>query len=149
MTCCLSWQTLVSGRDIMVGLSVCLLLMTAVGCGRSNEPPVGTVSGTVTFKGEPVPEGVLYVYNRETADASEGEIKDGKFELVIPVKTGTYAAFITPIPPPPPNPDNPPANRYGEFPKDIPKKYQHEQESDLKIEVEEGHNEVTIEIPSQ
>jgi hypothetical protein len=121
--------------------------MMAAGCGGSDEPAVGTVSGTVTFRGQPVPDGILYVYNRETGQGGQGEIKEGKFELLTEMRTGPYVAFVTAIPPPPPNPENPPANLWGNFPRDIPEKYQREDRSDLKIEIKEGHNDVTFAIP--
>lgn len=128
-----------------VGMLVCLALVIVAGC--SNEPPMGTVKGKVTYKGQPLTEGIVYVYNRETAEAGEGKITDGKFELLQELTTGTYVAYVTAIPPPPPNPENPPANLWGKFPKDFPTKYQREDQSDLRIEVKEGENDVTLTVP--
>jgi hypothetical protein len=121
-------------------------MVNVAGCGK--EHPVGTVHGTVTYKGQPLTEGILYVYNRETAEAGEGKITEGKFKLLNALRTGTYVAYVTAIPPPPPNPDNPPANLWGKFPTDLPAKYQREDQSDLRIEVKEGDNEVKLTISS-
>ena len=90
---------------------------------------------------------MVYVYNPETAQAGDAEIRDGKFKVTAELRTGTYVAFITPIPPPPPNPENPPSNLYGAFPKNFPEKYQRQDQSDLRIEVKEGENEVTLAVP--
>ncbi len=126
---------------------VCLASVIVSGC--SNGPPVGTVEGTVTYKGQPLIEGILYVYNRETAEAGEGKIIEGKFKLLNALTTGNYVAYVTAIPPPPPNPENPPANLWGKFPKDFPMKYQREDQSELRIDVKEGHNEVKLTIPAK
>lgn len=126
---------------------ICLAMVIVAGCG--NEHPVGTVHGTVTYKGQPLTEGVLYVYNQKTAEAGEGKIAEGKFKLLNELSVGTYVAYVTSIPPPPPNPDNPPANLLGKFPKDLPAKYQREDKSDLRIEVKEGDNDVTLAILSK
>ena len=128
-------------------IMICLAMVTVVGCG--NEHPVGTVQGTVTYKDQPLTEGILYVYNRDRAEAGEGKIAEGKFKLLNELRTGTYVAYVTAIPPPPPNPDNPPANLWGKFPKDLPAKYQREDQSDLRIEVKEGINDVKLTISSK
>lgn len=142
-------RTLTKQFASAAGLTACLILtMMAAGCG-SSEHPVGTVHGKITYKDEPLQEAVLYVYNRETGEAGEGKVADGSFELLNELKTGTYTAFVTAIPPPPPNPENPPVNLWGNFPKDLPEKYQREDQSDLKIEVAEGDNEVALAIPGK
>jgi len=142
-------RTPTNGWSIFVGLSACLIMMTAVGCSGSDEPPVGTVSGTVTYKDKPLEEGALYIYNNETANAGGAEVKDGKFEIATELKTGTYTVYVTAIPPPPPNPENPPADLWGKFPEDVPEKYQRQDKSDLKVEIKEGHTDVAIVIPSK
>jgi hypothetical protein len=123
--------------------------MTVVGCGGSDEPTVGTVSGTVTYKGKPVEEGMLYVYNDQNAESGGAEIHEGKFDLTTEVKTGAYIAYVTAIPPPPPNPENPPVNLWGKFPTEIPEKYQRQDQSPLRIEVKEGHSEVELVVPEK
>ncbi len=136
-----------SSWPVAASIMICLAMVTLSGCGSGD--PVGTVHGTVTFKGQPLTEGILYVYNKETAEAGEGKITDGKFKLLSELRTGTYVAYVTAIPPPPPNPDNPPANMWGKFPKDLPAKYQREDKSDLRIDVKEGVNDVKLTISSK
>lgn len=147
MTISLNCLTRLNPRTEIALAAICLAMLTVVGC--SNEHPVGTVKGTVNYNGQPLAEGVLYVYNKETAEAGEGKITEGKFKLLNELKTGTYIAYVTAIPPPPPNPENPPANLWGKFPKDFPVKYQREDKSDLRIEVKEGENDVELTIPSK
>ena len=66
------------------GCLIVLLFVTAMGCSSEEGPPRYRVSGTVTFRGEPVPVGVIQF----TPDSSQGnsgppgfaDIKDGKFD---------------------------------------------------------------------
>jgi hypothetical protein len=56
------------------------LLALAAGCG----PSTGTISGTVTFKGEPVPSGTVSFLS--AGKIAEGEIHDGLYEVArVPV----------------------------------------------------------------
>jgi len=143
VTVSLSFATWSKRSSAAVKTMVCMAILSLAGCA---DHPFGTVHGTVSYKGEPLTEGILYVYNRETAEAGEGKITDGKFKLLNELRVGTYVAYVTAIPPPPPNPENPPANLWGKFPKDLPTKYQREDQSDLRIEVKEGKNEVQLTI---
>jgi hypothetical protein len=63
--------------------SAACLLVIAVGCG----PRTGEVSGEVTFKGKPIPGGILTF---RPADESQNSVsydlqRDGKFKVVLPV----------------------------------------------------------------
>ena len=54
-----------------------------VGCGGDDGPPRADVSGTVTFKGQPVPVGKIF-FEPDTAKGNSGpqafaDIKDGKY----------------------------------------------------------------------
>jgi hypothetical protein len=65
---------------------LCSLIVAIVsGCG-SDEPPTGTVSGEVTLDGAPLPAGNIQ-FRPMAGDVGTGgtEIKDGKFEAVVPV----------------------------------------------------------------
>ena len=125
-----------------------LLLFLAVGCSGGDEFPSGSASGTVTFKGQPVKEGMVYVYNVETAYANQSEIRDGNFELPGEIRTGTYKLYVTPIPPAPGSPFEPIKNiGTGDFPPGVPEKYQLQDKSDLTVVIEEGSKEVAIVIP--
>jgi hypothetical protein len=62
---------------LLAGITLVLLL---AGCG-SREPPTGVVSGTVSFKGKPLPEGVVTFINEEEGRIANGAIKDGQYEV--------------------------------------------------------------------
>jgi hypothetical protein len=119
-----------------------LVLIFAAGCPKSDLPPVGSLSGTVTFQDQPVAEGMICIYNKEQVYANESEIHDGDFNLPGEVRTGTYVVYFTPIPPPPGTRD------LGKFPA-IPEKYQMENRTDMTVEIKEGHNEVVLAIPEK
>ena len=64
---------------LLIGLTV--LAMHTAGCGPSG-PQTYPVTGTVTFKGEPVPEGEILLTPIEGDYGPEpGKIREGKFEL--------------------------------------------------------------------
>jgi len=57
------------------------LLLAALGCGRGERPPLGTVSGTVTFDGEPL-VGAVVIFEPDGARASTGVTDErGCYEL--------------------------------------------------------------------
>ena len=67
---------------ILLGFSS-LLLASAVGCGtKGTYPPLGTVTGIVTVRGEPAP-GVMVLFQplhgNRSSEATTGD--DGRFEL--------------------------------------------------------------------
>jgi hypothetical protein len=129
-------------------LTAAFALLVAAGCGSGNEFTMGSASGTVTYKEQPVKEGVLFIYNKETAYANQAKIQDGKFELPGEVRAGRYTVYLTPIPPAPGSPFDPvKAIGTGQFPTEIPQKYQFQDQSDLTIEIEEGNKEVQLVIP--
>jgi len=61
-------------------LCVVLVFVALPGCGKK-VPPTGEVSGTVTFKGKPLPEGVVAFVNTEEGRRGEGSIKDGQYTV--------------------------------------------------------------------
>jgi len=71
-------------RAMGVGISRVTMLFTAVllvacpGCGDKG-PPTGEVSGTVTFKGSPLPEGMITFINTDDARAASTAILDGSY----------------------------------------------------------------------
>jgi hypothetical protein len=62
-------------------LCAALLYIALPGCGKKL-PPTGQVSGTVTFKGKPLPEGVVAFVNTEEGRRGEGSIKDGQYTVL-------------------------------------------------------------------
>lgn len=58
-------------------LAVLVLLAASIGCGRSDRPTLGKVSGTVTYQGQPVKSGTL-VFEVAGARPANAKIMDGK-----------------------------------------------------------------------
>jgi hypothetical protein len=71
---------MIGGRT-RVGLAMLILL--AAGCGRD----LGNVSGTVKFKGQPLPAGTITFYDRDKG-ATSSEIKSDGTYSVSKVATG-------------------------------------------------------------
>lgn len=67
-----------------VGIALCGCCFVALGCGRGGDgPPRYTLSGTVTFDGNPVPYGTIFM-SPDTSQGNSGpgafaQIRDGKY----------------------------------------------------------------------
>lgn len=70
-------------RTLVPSLSSALLLLVVGGCGGVDDAPAKyTVSGTVSFSGQPVSEGtILFMPEDGNGRPDGGPIKDGKFEF--------------------------------------------------------------------
>lgn len=128
---------------------VCLLLPVLAGCSRSE--PQGKVFGTVTFRGAPVPQGLVMFSNQEKGLFFTAELDpQGKFAVKTAdgegLPLGTYEVCVNP-----PVLDAPPIGtvmqpaRIPEF-ANIPLKYRVAATSGLKLEVQEGDNPLNIQM---
>ena len=110
------------------------------GCGSGDGKPSGSVSGRITFQGQPVTSGVVNLMSQKLgAGASAPLGDDGKYRLADSLELGDYKVMVTPPPPPPPRPEDgppkpPPAAA------NIPKKYRTEATTDLSATVKSGSN---------
>ena len=113
---------------VLLGLvvSVCV----GVGCG-SDGPPVGSVSGKVTYEGQPLTDGTVTFVDEKIGSGASAELDaSGSYQLPS-VRIGEYTVAVHRRPPPP----------GGKFVKlDIPDKYQDLESSGLTVTVEEGKN---------
>ena len=74
-------------------LALCAFILTALiaGCGKEKGY---TVSGTVSYKGELVPDGSISFMSSDPKSSSQGaSIKDGKYTAKVP--KGAYTVRIT------------------------------------------------------
>jgi hypothetical protein len=123
-----------------------LLAAALVGC--SSEPPFGEVSGTVTFKGQPVTEGSITFINPNEGGTAGADIgKDGSFTVPGKVKVGEYIVFIEPpmhmVDTSPGK--TPPSPEYKPAP-NIPVKYRQQGTTPFKETVKEGKNVFTFDM---
>jgi hypothetical protein len=125
---------------------IALLSATVAGCDSG--PTAGEVRGKVTFKGQPVKEGMVTFLNTTEGGAYEGQINsDGTFAVPNPVAVGEYVVEIKPLVvivdtdpgKSPPAPMEKPAP-------DIPKKYRMQGTTPLKASVKAGSNELNFDM---
>ena len=124
--------------------AVCILVVGTVGCSKGS--PTGTVSGKVTYSGQPVEEGQVQFIS--TNGAAVGTLNaDGTYSLRTQdggdIPTGEYNVSVGPIIPDGVNGGDPPPPK---DPKNIPKKFRSVATSGLSRTINEGHNEHDIEL---
>jgi hypothetical protein len=85
------------GRRVMGSFALCLAILGLAGCGGGRVP----VTGSVSYKGEPVGEGTIAFVAADPAGGGEaanasGEIKDGKYSIqaVRGPKPGKYKVEV-------------------------------------------------------
>jgi len=150
----------------LVLLALGLLLLPLTGCqGESSsfKGPKGTVTGKVTYNGNPVPMGCTVVFmHQEKAVPATGSISaDGGYTLQMAgrqeVLAGTYKVSVSPpakdaVAADPSNPDAYKAFMTGKTVKPaeekppFPKKYQTAETSGLTFTVKEGANTIDIDL---
>jgi hypothetical protein len=119
-----------------------LVLAVIVGCGASG-PATGTVQGEVKFDDKPYGDASLILLSMQTGQGGSTNIQsDGKFSLAEPLPVGKYTVYLAP---------KIEQDSYAEpkpvtIDKTVPSKYWNESESDIQIEVNEGPNNVTIDL---
>jgi len=77
------------------------VLFAAFGCGRGDYPEMARVTGTVTYKGKPVPNMMVNFMPTEGRPSWAKTDADGKYDMVYDedykgVKTGHHKVYITP-----------------------------------------------------
>ncbi len=122
---------------------VLLSVACITGCGGAQG--MGSISGKVTLKGEPVTTGRIGFLSKETGKGAAGDISStGEFEINSSLPAGTYTVTVNPPSPKPPQEGEPvtkPPN-----PKGFPKKFRSSETSDLKVEVKSGSNQLEIDM---
>lgn len=128
-------------------LVVAILLSIVAGCGDSDAPPMGTVSGTVLIGGAAPKEPLrIAFFNATTGQGSAGEIEeDGSYELETPLPVGEYLVYFTMSYK---EVSDEPRSTESEIVKSVPREYQSDTESPLKATVEEGSNTIDFDVPA-
>ncbi len=110
----------------------CLLvsLTLTIACGPA-EPPSGSVSGKVTYNGQPLTAGVVTLINEATGVGGSVKLDSSGGYYIQTIRTGQYKVAVHNVPPPP-------GGKVVML--NIPEKFQDIQSSGLSVTVEEGKN---------
>jgi len=127
-------------RSLLFARFVVLLVFSAylgwcAGCG-SGVPPTGSVSGKVTYKGQPFTTGVVTFINEKAGRGASSDLDSSGSYHIESIRTGDYNVAIHRRPPPPSEGPRVIEN----WKLSIPDKYQNPQTSGLTATVEPGRN---------
>lgn len=124
----------------------CLWAVAALyvaGCGPS-ELPVGSVAGTVTLSGRPLPAGTITLVNSDRGFGASAEIDASGAYRIDTIPAGSYQVLIQ-------GPEAPSPEQMAEGVRaeasPVPQKYQSPETSGLNVDVSEGANEASFELP--
>jgi hypothetical protein len=146
----------------LVSLLVLVCLATSPGCGGSGRTPLGQVTGTVSYNGQPIASGTI-IFEVPGARPANGKIVGGQIQEVttydpndgVPVGQAKIAVFATEAPASSPaatggDPGQPiviDENYMGGGAKPlIPPKYNDPATSGLNWEIKKGKNTVTLDL---
>lgn len=117
-------------------LVVALILTASTGCGTST----GTVSGQVTYKGQPINQGTIsFVAKDPKVRPAGGVIQNGKYSLEVPVGEVAIAVNVPSMLPPVEKGKKPPKKVKGKKPdEDVSPKYKDPKTSGLTMTVVKG-----------
>tara|TARA_R110002095_G_scaffold199534_1_gene179377 strand:+ start:52675 stop:53049 length:375 start_codon:yes stop_codon:yes gene_type:complete len=122
---------------------VCLTCLLS-GCGetQAESKPMGTVTGSVSLKGNPLTDCRVNFISEQVGAGAGGDLQsDGSFTLDGPVPAGNYSVFIS-------LPENfTPAQAQAKSGlSNVPKKYLSQSTTDLKADLKEGENNVSFDL---
>jgi len=132
-------------RPIVGAAALAAGLLFLSGCGGKGTP-VGEVSGKMTFKNNPVADGIVSFMNPAGGTGGEGPLKDGSYSLTAPLPVGEYKVMVAPRTVR--KQDGGKGPEVGvELPApDIPMKYRTIGTTTLKATVKEGKNEIDLDM---
>jgi hypothetical protein len=115
-------------------------------CGCAKGPPMGEVSGRVTFEGKPVAEGRVTFMNSDVGAGGEGLVKDGAYSLSAPLPTGEYKVSVEPLIVRQRDGGKGPEVGVEKPAPDIPLKYRTTGSTDLRATVKEGRQDLNFDM---
>jgi hypothetical protein len=133
-------------RVLLLSAGLWMTLVVLTGCA-AKKPPVGEVSGKVTFEGKPVSHGIVTFMNTKIGAGDEATLNpDGTYAVKTPMPVGEYQVFI--LPPVVYQKVDVRGPEVGVLmsTKEIPEKYRTIGTSDLKATVKEGKNECNFDM---
>lgn len=139
------------GRCALLAGAIGVWLLAAAGCGPSG-PAVGEVTGKVTYKGKPVPGGVITYNWRGGENAFPGALAEDGSYTIPKVFVGECIITVATVPPGGLNflrknskKTTAPLIGEGKYVK-IPDKYQDKLKSGIKKDVVKGKNTIDIDL---
>lgn len=122
-------------------LGLCAVLVSVSGCSTGDRPELGTVTGTVTLDGEPMPDAMVQFYQTGLRPSKAMTKPDGSYELVYlrnikGVALGTHEVYIDRV------------TEKEVTPKHLRLPVRYNDESTLTAEVEPGENVFNWELTS-
>ena len=127
-------RSLFSARSaVLLGLLGCVYCWAGCGSGASL---TGSVSGKVTYNGQPLTTGVVTFVNDETGSGASGDLDSSGTYSIGSIRTGEYNVRVHMRPP---RPEAPPQGA-GTWRLNIPAKYQDARTSGLTATVKAGKN---------
>ncbi|WP_417390329.1 hypothetical protein [Gimesia sp.] len=133
-----SFRTLTPVNQLLLSGAALLAVTLLAGCGGTTvaSKPMGTVSGTVTHKGQPLTDcRVNYLSEQLGASAGGDLTEDGSFTLDGPIPAGSYSVFISL-----PSEFTPAQAQSNTGLSQVPKKYLSASTTDLTADVKEGES---------
>lgn len=127
-----------SVSQLFLSAAALLAVTLLTGCGGTTvaSKPMGTVSGTVTLKGQPLTDcRVNYLSEQLGASAGGDLTEDGSFTLDGPIPAGSYSVFISL-----PSEFTPAQAQSNTGLSQVPKKYRGSSTTDLTADVKEGES---------
>lgn len=142
------------GRHVICwGATLAMLCVFVAGCGKSGRSPLGKVTGTVTYNGEPVEEATIVFHNPKGRPAKgrivNGEIKDMITYDVLNdgVPLGKMTITLHPAISPPDNTPLTPGQRpTPQLKPPFPPRYGDPDKSGLTAEIVKGANNLLFEL---
>lgn len=119
--------------------SAVLVLLACCGCGGGDEPVPVAVSGNVSFKGQPVTQGVVFFMSDQGFGASAEIDAQGRYVIRSQygkgIPAGTYRVSVTPPPEAANESDAAPISAAKETHPEIPPKYRDFSTSGLTVDL--------------
>lgn len=127
-------------KQFLLALTICLVALPFSGCSKKSTKELGTLSGKVTYEGEPVAEGeVTFIPEGEGVAVQVKLNEDGTYNVrgsgSPGLELGAYKVTVTPPTIVTPDTPNSPGGISQKPVKNIPGKYHNPNTSGLKVTV--------------
>jgi len=144
-------QVFASHRQISMLAAFLMCALLSVGCGGSSDSdePRGDVTISISYGGEPVPEGMINLIGEKGGNDKGGDLSKEGIATISGLALGKYKVTVVPpmLDPAPPEPGKP-APKMKEYP-NIPKKFRQPKTSPLTIEISEESRDLKFDLKDE